>query len=184
MSVTHLTHSTFKRKGTRYHMVIISCKSKHITEVVEHVLMCALYGSFWRGLCQLIVGLRPANERQCYFVTTPLIGWAQTSKSAPNNFTLVIMRVNERCLIVILKSGIWITSYCLGLSHEIMVCAVCIAIFLWTQRVLVTEYNTMNLHQVWVTQWYFIWEYLAIICIISFNLTWTQTWKSISVHFW
>ena len=26
----------------------------------------------------LILGLRPANERQRYFVTTSLIGWAQT----------------------------------------------------------------------------------------------------------
>ena len=26
----------------------------------------------------LILGLRPANERRRYFVTTPLIGWAQT----------------------------------------------------------------------------------------------------------
>ena len=26
----------------------------------------------------LILGLRPANERRLYFVTTSLIGWAQT----------------------------------------------------------------------------------------------------------
>ena len=26
----------------------------------------------------LILGLSPANERRCYFVTTSLIGWAQT----------------------------------------------------------------------------------------------------------
>ena len=26
----------------------------------------------------LILGLRPANERRRYFVTTSLIGWAQT----------------------------------------------------------------------------------------------------------
>ena len=26
----------------------------------------------------LILGLRPANERRCYKVTTSLIGWAQT----------------------------------------------------------------------------------------------------------
>ena len=26
----------------------------------------------------LILGLRPANERRCYLVTTSLIGWAQT----------------------------------------------------------------------------------------------------------
>ena len=25
----------------------------------------------------LILGLHPANERRCYFVTTSLIGWAQ-----------------------------------------------------------------------------------------------------------
>ena len=25
----------------------------------------------------LILGLRPANERRCYFVTTSLIGWVQ-----------------------------------------------------------------------------------------------------------
>ena len=30
----------------------------------------------------LILGLRPANERQCYFVTTSLIGWVQ-AKSNP-----------------------------------------------------------------------------------------------------
>ena len=26
----------------------------------------------------LILGLRPANETQCYFVTTALTGWVQT----------------------------------------------------------------------------------------------------------
>ena len=25
----------------------------------------------------LILGLRPANERRCYFVTTSLVGWVQ-----------------------------------------------------------------------------------------------------------
>ena len=29
------------------------------------------------GRCRLILGLRPANERRCYFVTTSLIGWVQ-----------------------------------------------------------------------------------------------------------
>ena len=29
-------------------------------------------------ITELILGLRPANERRGYFVTTPLIGWAQT----------------------------------------------------------------------------------------------------------
>ena len=31
----------------------------------------------WLHLTGLILGLHPANETQCYFVTTSLIGWAQ-----------------------------------------------------------------------------------------------------------
>ena len=32
----------------------------------------------WRGyISELIIGLRSANERRRYFVTTALIGWAQ-----------------------------------------------------------------------------------------------------------
>ena len=32
----------------------------------------------YKTLQGLILGLRPANERRRYFVTTSLIGWAQT----------------------------------------------------------------------------------------------------------
>ena len=32
----------------------------------------------WYMTTGLILGLRPANERRRYFVTTSLIGWAQT----------------------------------------------------------------------------------------------------------
>ena len=35
-------------------------------------------GSGGKYTSGLILGLRPANERRCYFVTTSLIGWAQT----------------------------------------------------------------------------------------------------------
>ena len=35
-------------------------------------------GPSWGYNAGLILGLRPANERRCYFVTTSLIGWAQT----------------------------------------------------------------------------------------------------------
>ena len=40
--------------------------------------------NLWHGhksidyVTELILGLRPANERRRYFVTTSLIGWAQT----------------------------------------------------------------------------------------------------------
>ena len=32
----------------------------------------------FHGITELILGLRPTNERRRYFVTTSLIGWAQT----------------------------------------------------------------------------------------------------------
>ena len=35
------------------------------------------------------------------------------------------------CLIIIIKSEVWTITHCLGLSHEITVCAVCVSIFLW-----------------------------------------------------
>ena len=37
----------------------------------------------------LILGLRPANERRRYFVTTSLIGWAQTQNQPWNWFQRV-----------------------------------------------------------------------------------------------
>ena len=36
---------------------------------------CQVFSSLFSGL---VLGLRPANERQCYKVTLSLIGWAQT----------------------------------------------------------------------------------------------------------
>ena len=35
------------------------------------------YENLGKYITGLILGLRPANERRCYFVTTSLIGWAQ-----------------------------------------------------------------------------------------------------------
>ena len=35
------------------------------------------------------------------------------------------------CLIIIIRSEIWIIIHCLGLGSETMVCAVCLSIFLW-----------------------------------------------------
>ena len=34
------------------------------------------------------------------------------------------------CLIVIIESEVWTITYCLGLGHETMVCAVCLSVFL------------------------------------------------------
>ena len=37
------------------------------------------------------------------------------------------------CLIIIIKSEVWTITHCLGFSHETMVSAVCLSIFLWNQ---------------------------------------------------
>ena len=43
------------------------------------------------------------------------------------------------CLIDIIKSEVWTITYCLGLSHETMVCAVCLSIFSsWHEETLFT----------------------------------------------
>ena len=43
---------------------------------------------------------------------------------------VMIERIYILCLVIIIKSEVWITTHCLGLGHEIMVSAVCLSIFL------------------------------------------------------
>ena len=50
--------------------------------------------------------------------------------SLPISFVM-IERIYILCLIIIIKSEVWTITHCLGLGHEIMVCAVCLSIFLW-----------------------------------------------------
>ena len=45
-------------------------------------------------------------------------------------FFLMIERIYILCLIIIIKTGVWTITHCLGLGHETMVCAVCLSIFL------------------------------------------------------
>ena len=51
-----------------FEMAVINyqCRILHLT-----------WTMFDHGTDCLILGLRPANERRRYFLTTPLIGWAQ-----------------------------------------------------------------------------------------------------------
>ena len=44
---------------------------------------------------------------------------------------VIIDRIYILCLIIIIKSEVWTITYCLGLGHETMVCAVCLSIFLY-----------------------------------------------------
>ena len=43
----------------------------------------------------------------------------------------IYMYIYILCLNIIIKSEIWTITHCLGSGHEIMVCAVCLSIFLW-----------------------------------------------------
>ena len=47
---------------------------------------------------------------------------------------VMIEKIYILCLIVIIKSEVWIITHCLGLGHETMVSAVCLSIFLWWHR--------------------------------------------------
>ena len=53
-----------------------------------------------------------------------------TSPSTSIPFVM-IERIYILCLIIIIKSEVWTFTYCLGLSHETMVCAVCLSVLLW-----------------------------------------------------
>ena len=45
-------------------------------------------------------------------------------------FLMMIVKIRILYLIVIIKPDVWPVCHCLGLSHETMVCAVCLSIFL------------------------------------------------------
>ena len=60
----------------RVKFYIILCNEK--THVVEILPFDLTYTTEQTLLAKIIIlGLRPANERRRYFVTTSLIGWAQ-----------------------------------------------------------------------------------------------------------
>ena len=50
--------------------------------------------------------------------------------SLPISFVM-IERIYILCLIIIIKSEVWIITHCLGLGHETMVSAVCLSTFFW-----------------------------------------------------
>ena len=47
---------------------------------------------------------------------------------------VMIGRICILCLIIIIKSEVWTITHCLGISHETMVCAVCLSIFICIAR--------------------------------------------------
>ena len=54
-----------------------------------------------------------------------------TLRSNPIAISCVMIANSNTCLIIIIKSEVWIITRCLGLGHETLVCDVCLSIFLW-----------------------------------------------------
>ena len=68
-------------------------------------------------------------------------------------FSLWWLREYTLCLIIIIKSNVWIIIHCLGLGHETMLCAVCLSIFLFEvelhvdcSKVIQNTINVISLH--------------------------------------
>ena len=59
---------------------ILSLSSPPLLIVSSHTMYLSISppDGIHHVITELILGLRPANERRRYFVTTSLIGWAQT----------------------------------------------------------------------------------------------------------
>ena len=103
----------------------------------------------------LILGLRPANERRCYFVTASLIGRAQTynqpwqvveidlvGKKAPSFHIVIIMSLcAESCLEETWKYIIIISQYWDGTDR--------LNISLWTFHTCLTDWYHGNLLGNW-----------------------------------
>ena len=67
---------------------------------------------------------------------------------------VMIERIYILCLIIIIKSEVWTITHCLGLSHETMMCAVCLSIFFLKTWYIVVDWlfgspcNTNNWHYI------------------------------------
>ena len=57
---------------------ISPCHGVYVPLTSDTPWLCRSVWQGWSTCSELILGSPPANERQCYFVTMSLIGWAQT----------------------------------------------------------------------------------------------------------
>ena len=55
---------------------------------------------------------------------------------------VIIERIYIHCLIIIIKSEVWIITHCLRLGHETVVCAVCLSVFLLSDSYVKSTFST------------------------------------------
>ena len=58
-------------------MIIHAVKGNEVCQILNLQKALRTFPHTWGTIVGLILGLRPANERWPYFVTTFLIGWVQ-----------------------------------------------------------------------------------------------------------
>ena len=77
--------------------------------------------------CLSDIFCRVCEYDYAYFLSYPLYNiWGCVFSVYP--FPSWWLREYTLCLIIIIKSEVWIIIHCLGLGHETMVCAVCLSI--------------------------------------------------------
>ena len=114
------------------------CKWSDTLWSVGNVRLFADYTLSSSSLCRLICRHWPTKMVVWYRLPSVCLSLRQFSQlsfiqymglyvfSLPNS-PLMIVRM---CLIIIIKSEVWLINHCLGLGHETMVCAVCLTMFL------------------------------------------------------
>ena len=83
---------------------------------------------------------RPRKKYHCILCkllwkhwTHKMLVWCKVSKSLSQWYymqNIMIITIFVFYFIIIIKKGMWIINHCLGFGHEIMVCVVCLAMFL------------------------------------------------------
>ena len=79
MAVTFSWDQWVNQDSISTYLKIVICKVEQMREVFTYVMLFLIGFSCCLAWSDtgLILGLRPANERRCYFVMASLIGWAQ-----------------------------------------------------------------------------------------------------------
>ena len=77
--------------------------------------------------------------------------------SLPISLTMIV-KILVLCLIIIIKSEVWLICHCFGLGHETIVCDLCHSIFSWLCRLkaygLLLDQHIVTSPILAISQWY------------------------------
>ena len=111
----------------------LACRSNsfvvHCT--ISSSSLCKLLWRQWTYKVHVIYILSSLWVRISIFSQLSVIQYVGLCVSSLPIPLMMIEKMYILCLIIIIKSEVWIIIHCLGLGHETMVCAVCLSILLW-----------------------------------------------------